>query len=197
VRVALGSVTGIRTSCGTPAPPRRWPRTRRCTSFPTTGTWSNVTLLDLLVRYEPDAVMGTGWKAVLHLISSYQSRYLAGGGELFWSVGRRSWTLDQIEDTRPRLTPALTGLLATLRSHGLAQEQDSAPETAKQLAEDLAKQINRQAGQNQRRKTSQPPTLQVPTFRNVQERWAPTERGEQVLGYYELAAEQGEPASSE
>jgi|ERR1022692_3295604 hypothetical protein len=52
----------------------------------------HVTLLDLLVRYEPQAVVGTGWKAVSHLIPSYQSRYVAGGGELFWSVGRRSWT---------------------------------------------------------------------------------------------------------
>lgn len=157
----------------------------------------HVTLLDLLVRFEPEAVMGTGWKAVLHLIPSYQSRYLTGGGEHFWSVGRRSWTLDQVEDARPRLTPALPGLLATLRSHGLVQEQDSAPETAKQLAEELSKQVNRQAGQNQRRKTSQPPTLRVPTLRNVQQRWAPTERGEQVLGYYQLAAHQSEPASSE
>ncbi len=157
----------------------------------------HVMLLDLLVRYEPEVVWGVGWKAVSHRIPSYQSPYVAGGGELFWSVGHRIWTLGQIEDARPRLTPALTGLLATLRSHGLVQEQDRAPETAKQLAEELAKQVNRQAGQNQRRKTSKPPTLQVPTVRSVKEHWAPTERGEQVLGYYELAADEAEPASGE
>lgn len=157
----------------------------------------HITLLDLLVRYEPKAEWGVGWKTVLHRIPSYQSRYLAGGGELFWSVGRRSWTLGQIEGTRPQLTPALTGLLATLRSHGLAQQLDSAPETAKRLADKLAEQINRQAGQNQRAKTSKPPTLRAPKVRDVQERWAPTERGEQVLSYYELAADQGEPAPSE
>lgn len=149
----------------------------------------HVMLLDLLVRHEPDPVMGVGWKAVPHRVPSYQSRFLAGGGDLSWSAGRRSWSAAQIKEARPSLGPALTGLLATLRSFGLVQEKDSGPEVAKQLGEELAKQINRQAGQNQRTNRSKPPTLQAPGIRSIEPRWLPTEQGEQVLGYYELAGE--------
>jgi hypothetical protein len=36
----------------------------------------HVSLLELLVRFEPDAVMGVGYKAVPHLIPSYQSQFM-------------------------------------------------------------------------------------------------------------------------
>jgi hypothetical protein len=109
----------------------------------------HVMLLELLVRYEPDAVMGVGWKAVPQRSPSYVSKFMGGAGPpFFWSVGRRVWTLAQIRDARPSLAPALTGLLATLQSFGLIQGKDTGPETAKRLGDELAKQINRQAGQN-------------------------------------------------
>lgn len=63
----------------------------------------HVVLLDLLVRYEPDAEMGVGWKGVPRRVPSYQSRYVGGDGQLFWTQGRRVWTAHQICDVRHQL----------------------------------------------------------------------------------------------
>jgi hypothetical protein len=150
----------------------------------------HVVLLDLLVRFEPDAVMGVGWKAVPHRVPSYQSRFIAGGGPLLWTPGRRDWTAPQICGVRPQLRPVLTSLLGTLERHGLASLVDSGPAMAKQLAEDLAKQVNQQAGQMQRSGGRvRPITLRPPlVLRPTEPSWSPTELGEQVLAFYDAAA---------
>jgi hypothetical protein len=149
----------------------------------------HVVLLDLLVRFEPEAEMGIGWTAVPQAIPSYLSDFVGGGGPLHWRPCRRVWTAAQIFEVRPQLRPVVTSLLGTLERHGLARLNDSGPAVAKQLGEDLAKQVNKQAGQAQRGQRPAPVTLRPPSsMREIPPSWSPTELGERVLGFYEDAA---------
>jgi hypothetical protein len=129
----------------------------------------HVVLLDILVRYEPEAVLQVGWKAVRHRMPSYVSRYVAGGEPVLWTPGRRVWTAHQICDAQPQLGLALTGLLGTLERHGLARLIDSAPAMAKEVAESLDQ-------------------LRRPRTTRVDPRWSPTELGVQVRAFYDEAA---------
>jgi hypothetical protein len=128
----------------------------------------HVQLLDLLVNYQPDAVMQVGWRAVAHRVPSYISEYIGGGGELIWSAGFRIWTAKQLSGARPQLGPALMGLLGTLERHGLARLRDSGPEMAKRLAISLG-------------------TERQPSMQAIQPSWSPTELGERVRGFYDDA----------
>ena len=86
--------------------------------------------------------------------------------------------------------PVLTSLLGTLQRHGLAAENNSAPEGLEQLSKNLVQQVNRQAGQTQRGQQARPVTLREPTVRSVGPSWSPTELGETILDYYRLAGEE-------
>ena len=146
----------------------------------------HVNLLELLVRYEPEA-RHDGLQAIPHRIPSYVNTYLGGDrpdNPKFWSAGRRTWTARQVCEVRAELQPVLTSLLGELRERGLAQENDTAPDAIKRLSDDLTKQVNRQAGQMQRGQQTKPITLQQPRIRLAQPTWSPTELGEKILAFY-------------
>jgi hypothetical protein len=155
----------------------------------------HIILLELLVKYEPE-LGHDGFVAAPHRIESYQNRF--GGGDRpdnpkVWSIGRRQWMVPQISTVRPQLDPILTTLLGTLQRHGLAAEIDSAPAAIKQFSADLAKQVNRHAGQAARAgraTSSRPLTIRETTVPAAEPTWAPTEWGEKILGYYRLAGEE-------
>jgi hypothetical protein len=152
----------------------------------------DVILLEMLVRYEPDWTHA-GIRAVPHRVPSYQNTYLGGDrpdNPKIWTIGRRKWTARQICAARPQLRPVLTTLLGTLERHGLAAQNDTAPEVLKQLSENLLQQVNQQAGQMQRHQQTKPVTLQRPAIRDVEPSWSPTELGEKVLDYYRAAGEE-------
>lgn len=134
----------------------------------------HVVLLDLLARYEPKAVWQVGWKAVPHRIPSLVPTYISGGGPLIWSVGRRIWTTKQISGAQPQLGPALIALLGTLERHGLARLRDSGPAIAKQLTDNLASGKRR------------------PIRQDIDPTWSPTEFGEQVRSFYDLASSEAD-----
>lgn len=147
----------------------------------------HVRLLDLLVRYEPDAKQQK-LVAVPHRIPSYVNRYLGGDrpdNPKDWSVGRRKWTARRIIAVVPDLGQVLPSLLGDWRESGLIQENDTAPDTAKRLADDLTKQVNRQAGQMDNGRRMRPITLQQPAAMIAAEpSWSPTELGEKILAFY-------------
>ena len=109
----------------------------------------HVRLLELLVRYEPDIKNNSMlpsrsafpptwtriWEEIARIIPR-SGRSAAGSGRPMIAA-------------RPEIEPVLPSLLGELRERGLAQENDTAPEAVKRLTEDLAKQVNRQAGQTQ------------------------------------------------
>lgn len=149
-------------------------------------------LLELLVKYEPRSVV-EGAAAEPHLLPSYQDSFLGEAGPdnpKVWAVGRRKWTARQIVEARPQLRPVLTTLVGTLQRHGLAIENDSAPEVLEELSKDLVKQVNQQAGQMQRSQQAKPVILRETRIRSVQPSWSPTELGETILDYYRLAGEE-------
>jgi hypothetical protein len=151
-------------------------------------------LLELLVKYEPDRLEEATGAATPHRLPSYQPLFLGGDrpdNPKLWSAGRRQWADHQIVAARPQLRPVLTSLLGTLQRHGLAAENDSAPEALGQLSSNLVQQVNQQAGQIQRGRQARPVTLREPAVRSVGPSWSPTELGETILGYYRLAGEEG------
>jgi hypothetical protein len=146
----------------------------------------HVRLLDLLVRHQPD-VDNHEYVAVPHRIPSYVNRF--GGGDRAdnpkdWSVGLRKWTTRQISAVMPETVQVLDSLLGELRVSGLAQENDTAPETAKRFTEDLTKQVNRQAGRTQTARRVMPIQVQGNRIRLPDPTWSPTELGETILGFY-------------
>lgn len=156
----------------------------------------HVSLLELLVRYEPD-VRHDGPVAIPHRFPSYQNRYFAAadgpGNPKFWSAGRRQWMTERISAVRPELQLVLGSLLGDLRVRGLAEENDTAPAVAKRLGEEMAKQVNRQGSQMQNGKRMKPVTLQAPAVPGPEPTWSPTELGEKVLGFYAEAGAEGSP----
>ncbi len=157
----------------------------------------HVVLLELLVRYEPDRHYDPDAKqqylvARPHLVPSYQGTFFGDGpnNPKVWAIGRRRWTASQIAVVRTQLRPVLTSLLGTLQRHGLAVENDTAPEELKELSKSLVQQVNRQAGQMQRSRTSKPITLREPQVHALESSWSPTELGETILDYYHLAGEE-------
>jgi hypothetical protein len=150
----------------------------------------HVILLDLLVSYEPEGLWEVGWTAVPHASAVIEREFEDDrSGSRQWPIERRTWTVRQIRDVRPALAPALTGLLGTLRAHGLVEEVDSGPKIAQQLSEDLARQINREPESDPTR------NIHAPNIPGVETSWSPTEHGVRVLGFYELAASEVEPGN--
>jgi hypothetical protein len=146
----------------------------------------HVSLLELLVKYEPD-VRRAGLVAVPHSIPSYVNTFLGGDrpdNPKFWLAGRRTWTTKEICVVKPHLEPVLSSVLGELRESGLAQENDTAPDAVKQLGDDLAGQVNRQAGHMNNGKNMKPITLQPATIGLPEPTWSPTELGEKVLAFY-------------
>ena len=85
----------------------------------------------------------------------------------------------------PEIEQVLPSLLGELRESGLAQENDTAPDTAKRLADDLTKQVNRQPGQMDYGRRMKPITLQQPAPMQASEpSWSPTLLREKILAFY-------------
>jgi hypothetical protein len=139
----------------------------------------HVSLLDLLVRYEPEWASGVGYRAQPH-------RDLPDHHE--WVVGQRIWTAPVIAAIRPQLQPVLTSVTGSLVRHGLAEQTDRTREALEQLEHDLKEQVNQQAAGASRGPRITPPRLVGPVIRKVERSWSPTELGEQVLGFYFEAA---------
>ena len=75
----------------------------------------HVSLLELLVRYEPGiAPDGTSPRP-----------YVAAGGG--WMAGRRSWAARATVQHRPQLRSVLSSVVGTLVRHGLAEQTDRTP----------------------------------------------------------------------
>jgi hypothetical protein len=146
----------------------------------------HVRLLELLVKSEPDFTRD-GLVAIPHRIPSYVDTYMGGerpDNPKIWSAGRRKWTARAISMVAPDLQQVLPSLLGELRESGLVQENDTAPDAIKQLSDDLAKQVNQQAGQMQRGGQTKPITLQPTTIGPPEPTWSPTELGEKILSFY-------------
>lgn len=148
----------------------------------------HVSLLDLLVRYEPDQVAGRETRAVPHRVPSYVPLTFAPppDAETFWSVGRRTWKAVQIPIVRPELGPVLTGLAGSLIRHGLAEQTDRTREAMEQLGKDFQSRID-QLGSEIR--------LRAPKVERIERSWAPTELGEKVLEYYLQAGAEADLAA--
>ncbi len=140
----------------------------------------HVSLLDLLVRYEPGWGKGAGGRrpaAVPHRVPSYRPRSIAPepDAETYWSVGHRKWDAELVPIVRPELAPVLTGLAGTLIRHGLAEQTDKTREAIEQISKEFQSQINRQAeaagGGQQRAPYGQRP----PTIRQIERSLSPTE----------------------
>ena len=134
----------------------------------------HVTLLELLVRYEP------AWTA-----DGYTARPHREMPELReWIAEKRIWLAPAIVAVRPQLQPVLTGVAGTLVRHGLAEQTDRTPEALERLGRQSYRQA---AAAESRRPRETPPALWAPRERRVERSWSPTELGEQVLGFYEEA----------
>jgi hypothetical protein len=116
----------------------------------------HLSLLDLLVGYEPKRAMGVGVTAIPAL-----------------HPARRIWTGDEIGAARRLLRPVVPSLLGTLQRHGLAVQNDN---TAQAL-ENYGKEFDRRQG---RRVPQATPRISgksvVPPAS-----WSPTDLGDQVL----------------
>lgn len=145
----------------------------------------HVRLLELLVRYEPEAGHD-GLVAIPQRFPSHGNIFMGGDrpdNPKVWAIGRRKWTTHAICATRSDLEPVLPSLLGELQQSGLAQENDTAPEAIKRLSSDFVKQVNKQ-GQMQRRDQSKAITIRESTIRVPEPSWSPTELGEKILGFY-------------
>jgi hypothetical protein len=138
----------------------------------------HVRLLDLLVRYEPGVDQDEGAHLAVH-----SRPYVNTAGSKVWyaSLG---WKTEQIRAVMPEIQPVLSNLLGELRESGLAQENDTAPDVARQLRDHLTEQINNHAEQMQRTQGVRPIKLKMRRFRRAYPTWSPTELGEKVLGFY-------------
>jgi hypothetical protein len=148
----------------------------------------HVTLLDLLVNFAPNFTVASS-EAQPHNL------YPEDGS---WRVGRRAWSAEQISTVRPQLKPALPGLIGTLVRHGLAVENNDAAAALTEIVQGFERRARYQASQIRAGSALTAAKLQphIPQVPNVIQTWSPTERGEQVLGFYCEAAETSEAGVS-
>jgi hypothetical protein len=146
----------------------------------------HVSLLELLVRWEPGRVVG-GPK-----FERYRTPRRLVGGEPPWSAGYRRWTLESIAKARPQLRPALTGLMGTLQHHGLAAQNDNTAEAIEKYSAKAADDVRQRTRQGARRLPTvpaMPKKLTLNPWEMPGPTWSPTELGQRVLNFYQLAAE--------
>lgn len=138
----------------------------------------HLSLLELLVRWVPVESAGRPLRV----------RAYGGGG------GQRGWTVRQIGEARATLRPVLTSLIGTLDRHGLAEQEDSTAQVLAAYSAQMRDETMRtgiRAGQTITPQSLLPPEVSELQTRDIvpEPAWLPTELGERVLGYYELAAE--------
>jgi hypothetical protein len=149
----------------------------------------HVTLLDLLVNFAPNFTVASSEA------QPYRHQRPESTG---WSAGRRVWTAAQIGTVRPQLRPALPGLIGTLVRHGLAVENNEAAAALVEIIRGFEHRGQEQARQIRAGSTLTAASLQphIPEVPSIVQTWSPTERGEQILGFYREAAETDERAVS-
>jgi hypothetical protein len=116
----------------------------------------HLSLLDLLVGYEPKHTMGVGVTAIPAL-----------------HPDRRIWTTDEVSAVRRPLRPVVPSLLGTLQRHGLAVQNDNTAQALENYSQEFDRRQGRRIPQAMPRisgKSVAPPSS-----------WSPTELGDQVL----------------
>jgi hypothetical protein len=115
---------------------------------------------------------------------------------------KNKWSAAEITTVHPNLGPALPALLAGLDRRGLIEPNDNTAEALSKYSQNFRSQANRTppgALRGAARAQNSPPTLTSAAASRIAgvRTWSPTRLGEQVLGYYELAARpDGPPVSS-
>jgi hypothetical protein len=111
---------------------------------------------------------------------------------------KTTWSAREITAVLPNLEPVLLALIAGLERRGLIEQNDVTAEALARYSENFRNETNRTNPPGPR--TSQPQRTQFapPALHPIQaqrltppQSWSPTRLGEQVLGYYELAARPG------
>lgn len=155
----------------------------------------HVTLLDLLVNFAPNFTVATSEAQPYNDPAAKGPGWHAGRREgADWHAGRRVWTAAQVSTVRPQLKPALPGLIGTLVRHGLAVESNEAAAALKEIVQGFEHRGKEQARQIRAGSRLTAANLQphIPKVPHIVQTWSPTERGEQILGYYREAAETDE-----
>ncbi|HVB45127.1 MAG TPA: hypothetical protein VNF47_20825 [Streptosporangiaceae bacterium] len=149
----------------------------------------HVSLLELLVRWVPDEVMGRPVGARPDPVPP------APSGDR-WHAGQRIWKEYQISQVRPTLEPVVISLIGTLVRHGLAVQNDDTPAVLAKYSEAMRAEAARGLAGRDHRGNQMLPTLQAIKARQFTPppSWSPTELGERVLGYYQLAADEFDAA---
>jgi hypothetical protein len=159
----------------------------------------HLSVLELLVRWAPDETDGQALRLLKHQeFPAHKTRSHGFNAGDFtrsgWTIGERKWTSYQIEEARPAVQQVLTSLIGTLQRHGLAQQFDDTPSLLAKFSEKMREESSQRgirAGQRITTHALLPPTISEWEALDVTSppRWSPTELGEQILGYYHLAAE--------
>lgn len=144
-------------------------------------------LLDLLVMCRWNGLAGARRADRAKRIDDPATAYLANTKSV--------WTARQIEFVRPTLAPALSALIGTLERRGLIEQNDNTAEALTRYSETFRKESNRtnrpgrQVGLGDMQNS--PPAINSIQARGLapERSWSPTTLGEQMLGYYELAAD--------
>jgi hypothetical protein len=149
----------------------------------------HVSLLELLVRWVPDEVMGRPVGARPDPVPP------APSGDR-WHAGQRIWKEYQISQVRPTLEPVAISLIGTLARHGLAVQNDDTPAVLAKYSEAMRAEAARGLAGRDHRGNQLLPTLQAIKARQFTPppSWSPTELGERVLEYYQLAADEFDTA---
>jgi len=149
----------------------------------------HVSLLELLVRWQPGQTLGSPE------IEPYTPTAGFRGERLSWRPGRREWTFERISRARPNLGPVLASLMGTLQRHGLAIQNDNTVEAFQKFSAIAADDVNRRTrrgGGGIPTVPAAPRRLSVSARDMPEPTWSPTELGERVLGFYQLAADTAE-----
>ncbi len=146
---------------------------------------SHLQLLDLMVMCRWNGSVGARGGA--ERIDTPATGYLAHA--------KSEWTAGHMKTALPSLEPVLGSLIGAMERHGLIQQNDYTAKALTKFSEVFQKETNRTnppgrkvgLGQVQQ----QPPVINSMQAGQIAPppAWSPTALGEQVLGYYELAAE--------
>jgi hypothetical protein len=148
----------------------------------------HVSLLELLVRWWPGASAPR---------QQDQRLPLRRVGEA-WEAGRRIWTAVQIGQARPELRPVVTSLIGTLERYGLAVQNDDTAAVLAEFSKQIRKEMARNPPQRARNGAQLLPVMPEMTTNRITPApsWSPTNLGDQVLGYYQLAATEFDDAQA-
>jgi len=146
----------------------------------------HVSLLDLLVNFEPRRRRWREWEAEPYKEPQWPR---VPGTDDEWRAGRRTWTIAQIGSARPPLRPVIASIIGTLQRHGLAAQNDNVANAIENFSKQLAEDVSRRS----RRGGAGQPTVPAAPIRITSSdasrltpsaNWSATELGARVLGFY-------------